>query len=100
MGDELRQANRTQLAAGHPTGKCFTGAGNQRQPTPCPTCPASAWIAPVPAVSDAHETQFARGALDDERLLDVVEQAHALGIERMGADEILAGQERKLRKGE
>ena len=47
-------------------------------------------IRDAPAVREPDEAQFPRRAGDDERALDVVEQAHAFGIERVRADEILA----------
>ena len=52
----------------------------------------------APSVREPHEAHLARLAGDDERALDVVEQAHALGIERVRAHDVLAGQERDARQ--
>ena len=46
-----------------------------------------------PAVRQTHHAELARVAVHHERPLDIVEQAHAFGIERMRAHEVLAGQQ-------
>lgn len=55
-------------------------------------------LAAVPAVTDANETELARGALDDKGLLDVVEQPYTFGVERVRAHDVFARQQRQLRK--
>src|SRR5262245_20842754 len=51
-------------------------------------------ITAAPPMSDPHEAELAARPRHDQRLFERVEHAKTLGIERVRADEILAGQKR------
>jgi hypothetical protein len=49
-------------------------------------------------VRQSDEPELARVAAHDDRALDVVEEAHALGIHCVRPEHVLAGQEREIRE--
>ena len=62
----------------------------------CRTClPGSV----APAMRQTDQAELARVAGDGQLALDVVEEPHALGVERVRPHDVLAGQQGELREG-